>query len=144
MHVVDANVLVHAANADCAEHLRCRELIEGWRDGAEPWYATWNVLYEFLKVTTHPGILSRPWSTDAAWGFVEGLSASPRFGVLVATPAHRATAAQCLPHVAGLRGNLWHDFHTAVLMREHGIRTIYTRDTDFHRFPWIDVVDPLA
>ena len=35
------------------------------------------------------------------------------------------------------------DAHTAVLMREHGVRRIYTRDTDFHRFPFIEVVDPL-
>lgn len=27
---------------------------------------------------------------------------------------------------------------------EHGIRRIYTRDTDFHRFPFLDVIDPLA
>jgi predicted nucleic acid-binding protein len=28
-------------------------------------------------------------------------------------------------------------------MREHGIRAIYTRDADFHRFPGIEVRDPL-
>ena len=27
-------------------------------------------------------------------------------------------------------------------MREHGIRRIYTRDVDFHRFPFLEVVDP--
>jgi predicted nucleic acid-binding protein len=29
-------------------------------------------------------------------------------------------------------------------MREHGIRRVYTRDTDFHRFPWVEVIDPAA
>ena len=28
-------------------------------------------------------------------------------------------------------------------MREHGVRRIYTRDTDFHRLPFLEVVDPL-
>jgi hypothetical protein len=28
--------------------------------------------------------------------------------------------------------------------REHGIRRIYTRDTDFHRFPFLEPIDPLA
>ena len=37
-----------------------------------------------------------------------------------------------------------HDAHTAILMREHGIRRIVTRDADFHRFPFLEVVDPLA
>ena len=31
----------------------------------------------------------------------------------------------------------------AVLMREHGVSRICTRDTDFHRFPFLSVVDPL-
>ena len=46
-----------------------------------------------------------------------------------------------LPH---LRGNILHDAHTAVLMREHGIERIVTRDADFHRFPFVRVIDPLA
>jgi predicted nucleic acid-binding protein len=32
---------------------------------------------------------------------------------------------------------------TAILMREHGISTIYTRDADFRRFPFLQVVDPV-
>ena len=47
----------------------------------------------------------------------------------------------CTPQLAG---NLAHDAHTAALMREHGIRRIYTRDTDFHRFPFLEPVDPLS
>jgi predicted nucleic acid-binding protein len=30
-----------------------------------------------------------------------------------------------------------------VLLREHGIARICTRDADFHRFPFLTVVDPL-
>lgn len=29
-------------------------------------------------------------------------------------------------------------------MREHGVRRIYTRDTDFHRFRFIEPLDPLT
>ena len=42
-----------------------------------------------------------------------------------------------------VRGNQMYDLHTAVLMREHGVSRICTRDTGFHRFPFLDVVDPL-
>ncbi len=34
--------------------------------------------------------------------------------------------------------------HTAVLMREHRIRRIVTRDADFHRFTFLAAVDPLT
>jgi predicted nucleic acid-binding protein len=37
-----------------------------------------------------------------------------------------------------------HDTQTAVLMREHGIKRVYTRDMDFHRFPFLEAVDPAA
>jgi predicted nucleic acid-binding protein len=29
-------------------------------------------------------------------------------------------------------------------MREHGIRRICTRDTDFHRFPFLEAIDPMT
>jgi uncharacterized protein len=50
-----------------------------------------------------------------------------------------ATVIEELPY---LKGSIMYDVHTAVLMREHGIREICTRDTDFHRFPFIKVIDP--
>jgi toxin-antitoxin system PIN domain toxin len=142
--VVDTNVLVYAANASSPFHPACRQALEGWRRGPGAWYATWAILYEFLRVTTHPRVLSPAWSAGQAWSFVESLLASPGFGVLVATARHAAVVAEVLRDVPHLSGNLVHDAHTAVLMREHGIRRVYTRDTDFHRFPWVEVVDPAA
>ena len=41
-------------------------------------------------------------------------------------------------------GNLMHDAQTAVLMREHGIKRVYTRDTDFYRFPFPEPLDPMT
>jgi len=32
-----------------------------------------------------------------------------------------------------------HDFHIAVLMREHGVVDIATLDSDFRLFPWVFV-----
>lgn len=34
-----------------------------------------------------------------------------------------------------LAGNVVSDVHTAVLMRENGVRAIYTNDGDCNRFP---------
>jgi predicted nucleic acid-binding protein len=52
--------------------------------------------------------------------------------------------AEVIEEVPLLAGNVLHDAATAVLMREHGIRQIYTRDTDFHRFPFLEGIDPLS
>jgi hypothetical protein len=53
-------------------------------------------------------------------------------------------ASEVFDEVPGVSGNLVFDAHTAILMREHGIRRIYTRDADFNRFPFLDVIDPTS
>lgn len=144
MFVVDTNILVYAANQDSASHATCRELIERARGEASAWYVTWPIVYEFLRVTTHPRVLRSPWVCSLAWGFIQALLASPGLGLLSPTDRHAQVAEQVLAEVPHLAGNLMHDVHTAVLMREHGVRRIYTRDTDFHRFPFLEPVDPVT
>ncbi|NVL93574.1 MAG: PIN domain-containing protein, partial [Desulfobacterales bacterium] len=74
----------------------------------------------------------------------EAVLASPSLGVLIPTERHAEVAAGVMREIPHLSGNLMHDAQTAILMREHGIKTIYTRDTDFHRFPFLEPVDPVS
>ena len=140
---VDTNILVCAADEDSELHSRCYELLEEWRGQASAWYVTWGILYEFLRVTTHSRVFRTPWSAQQAWRFVEAVLASPSLGVLIATERHVDVATEVIREIPHLSGNLMHDAQTAILMREHGIKMIYTRDTDFHRFPFLEPVDPL-
>ena len=144
MFVVDTNVLVYAADESSPEHARCRMLVERWRRGASAWYLTWSIAYEFLRVVTHPRVMRRPWPAAEAVGFLTVLQASASLGWLVPTDRHAAVLDDVVHQVPALAGNLIHDTHTAVLMREHGIRRICTRDTDFHRFPFVEPIDPLT
>lgn len=63
--------------------------------------------------------------------------------LLYAVDADSEFHAPCRNLIEEARGNLIHNLHTATLMREHGIARIVTRDTDFHRFGFLEVVDPL-
>ncbi len=144
MFVVDTNVLVYAADEDSPFYRPCRDCLHAWRGQASAWYVTWSILYEFLRVTTHPRVFRNPWPAARAWQFVEALLASPALGVLIPTERHAAVAAEVFKDIPHLSGNLMHDTQTAVLMREHGIKRVYTRDTDFHRFPFLEAVDPAA
>ena len=143
MLTVDTNVLVYAADIDSPHHGACRDWLERRRVRPDAWYATWPILYEFLRVTTHPRVMRRPWRMRSAWGFVTALLASPGLSVLAATTRHEDVASEVIAEMPELSGNLVHDAHTAILMREHGVRQICTRDTDFHRFPFLEVIDPL-
>lgn len=144
MALVDTNVLVYAAHGEAPEHHACRRLLERLASDRFPWFTTWPILYEFLRVVTHPRVFRSPASASEAWSFLEPLLASPGLQILVQTDRHEDVAAGTVQEISGLRGNLFHDAHTAVLMREHGVRRIYTRDTDFHRFSFLEVLDPLV
>ena len=143
MLVFDTNVLLHAADEHSDISAPCRRRLDDARRDPAPAFLTWSICYEFLRVSTHARVFRSPWSAVAACGFISNLLASPEFEVLVATPRHAAVLAQTLAELPDLRGNVMHDVHTAVLMREHGISRICTRDTGFHRFPFLTVVDPL-
>lgn len=143
MLVLDTNVLLDAANEESDFHERCLRWVDRSRRDPSPTFLTWNICYEFMRVSTHPRVLSSPWSPLEAWNFVETLLGSPGLALLRATHRHQAVLTQTLSEMPHVRGNVVHDLHTAVLMREHGIVRICTRDTDFHRFPFLEVVDPL-
>lgn len=143
MFVVDTNVLVYAADRDAPGHDRCRERLLEWRAQSTPWYLTWGIVYEFLRITTHPRVFRAPWTPSQAWAFIEAVLAARTLSMLTETERHAALLAELLTEVPQLTGNLLHDAHTAALMREHGISVIYSRDSDFHRFPRLEVRDPL-
>jgi toxin-antitoxin system PIN domain toxin len=142
MFVVDTNILVYASDRDSPFFDRARVQVEEWCSRAGAWYLTWGIVYEFLRVVTHPRILRHPWEAGKSWNFIEALRAAPSLGFLVPTDRHATAAAEVIAQTPHLGGNILLDAQTAVLMKEHGIRRIYTRDTDFHRFPFLEVVDP--
>lgn len=142
MFVVDTNILIYAADEDSPFHPCCRKLIENWRQQTSPWYVTWGILYEFLRVVTHPRVFRHPWAIAEAWKFIEALLASPALDILIPGEKHFETASEVIRELPFLNGNLLYDAQTAILMKEHGIKRIYTRDIDFHRFPFIEPVDP--
>jgi predicted nucleic acid-binding protein len=49
MFVVDTNILLYAANSDCPEHSACLDSLQRSRSQKGAWYATWNILYGFVR-----------------------------------------------------------------------------------------------
>ncbi len=143
MRVVDTNILLYAADRDSEFHDPCRHLLEHLREDAVPSYLSWNICYEFLRVSTHPRVFRSPWDSGHAWSFIDSILSGPGFGLLTETSRHQAILKQTMAELPDLRGNILHDVHTAVTMRENGINQIYTRDTDFARFPFLTMIDPL-
>lgn len=144
MLVVDANVLLHAVNTASPHHARARERLAQWSAVPGQIGLTWSIVYEFLRVATHPAVFPKPLRFADAWSFVDALLSQARARVLVATDDHASLLAGAAAELPDAAGSRFHDLHTALLMREHGVAEIQTADTDFHRFPWVRAVNPLA
>ena len=142
MFVVDTNILIYAADRESPFHEKSFQLLETSRRQASAWYLTWGICYEFLRVATHPQVFRKPWNIQGAWSFLTRLQESASLGFLIPTERHPQVAAEFFQEMPLLSGNILHDAQTAILMKEHGIRKIYTRDTDFHRFSFLEPNDP--
>lgn len=91
------------------------------------------------NISTHTRVFYRLILFDQAWLFISTLLVSPSLRLLLEGERHAKIAARKFQELQDLQGNIIYDAHTAILMREHGIRQIYTRDTDFHRFSFLGV-----
>ena len=144
MFVVDTNVLLHAVNSTSPHHAKARSLLEDWLTGPHVIHLTWGIVYEFLRVSTHRAVFPKPLTFPQAMAFLAALTDNPRVEVLVETPEHGTRLKAAAREIPTVTGSRFHDLHTAVLMKEHGLFAIWTEDSDFHRFPGIRPTNPFA
>ena len=140
--LVDTNIFLHAVNSSSPEHRVAREFLEDHIAARTPWATTWPILYEFLRVSTHARVFSRPLKPKQALEFVQALTSSEDVTMLSPTARHADTLAATVKELSHPGGNLFHDIHTAVLMREHGVREIITADADFLQYRFLAVTNP--
>jgi hypothetical protein len=141
--LVDTNVLAYAVNRDCDEHRAAGAALEGWLSAPVPWAITWGIVYEFLRVVTHPRIFRRPLTAGQALAFLEPILGADVVTVLAPTARHEALLWSTVREFGTPAGNVFHDLQTAVIMREHGISEIMTADTDFRKFSFLTVTNPV-
>ncbi len=141
--LIDTNLLLYAANEDAPEHSTAKAFLESATASPETWFLTDGILYEFLRVVTHPKVFPRPLDWNEALDFLDPLIEADNLQRLQPGENHWKTLRALLPLLTHPSGNLFFDIRTATLMREHGVRLIYTTDTDFLQFPDIEAVNPL-
>jgi len=140
---VDANLLLFASDRASPRHERARAAIDQLVAGPRIVYMFWPVLMAYVRIATHPTLFVHPVDPEVARRNVGSFLALPH----VAAPgegegfwSHFVAVAED----ADPRGNLVSDAHLVALMRQHGVRTLWSNDRDFRRFSDIEVHDPFA
>jgi len=141
--LIDTNVFLHAANSASPFHQSARSFLDEHVQNGTSWCTTWPIVYEFLRVSTHGRVFPKPLKAKQALAFLEPLLALEEVTVLVETDRHFHLLERTTEELSHPAGNLFHDIHTATLMREYGIREIVTADTDFLQFGFLTVLNPL-
>ncbi|MCX6946328.1 MAG: PIN domain-containing protein [Verrucomicrobia bacterium] len=130
--ILDTNILLYAANRDCREHTSARKFLENALRSAGLAYLTEGICYEFLRASTHPKVFPSPLDGPQALAWIHTLLEAPNFHLLSTGPNHWHTLSSLLSGLHAPSG------------KEHGIRTIYTADTDFLQFKELEVINPLS
>jgi hypothetical protein len=140
---VDVNVLLYASDTSSPRHAAALDFLEQRGSDPDLFGIAWATIMAFLRISTHPRIFASPLSPGDALGNVQSLVSLPRVRVLSEEEGFLDTYRDVTVHFP-VRGNLVPDAHLAALLRQHGVRRLYTVDRDFRKFDFLEVVDPFA
>lgn len=140
--IVDANILIFAADGRSRFHERAAGWLEGSLNGDTRIGLPWESTGAFLRIATHPKAMADPLSPDVAFRQVQEWLGAPAAWIPTPQDGH----AQVLGELIGryeLRGRRIPDAHLAALAITHGV-PVASADTDFARFEDLRWVNPLA
>ena len=141
---VDANVLVYASDTASPHHERAREFVTALSTGPGLIYLFWPTVMAYLRITTHPRIFTTPLAPKEAMGNITSLLDRPYIKAIGEESADFWQTYAFTSEGVWPRGNLIPDAHIVALMHQHGVSTIWTRDSDFRKFKGIEAKDPFA
>jgi toxin-antitoxin system PIN domain toxin len=140
---LDVNILLYASDEASSFHAPARVFLAARASDPEVPGIAWSTLTAYLRISTHPAIFRRP---------LDSATAEANAAALLGLPQARPLGEQdgfweaYLEVTSGqaMRGNMVPDAHLAAILRQNGIRTIYTRDVGFRRFSFLRAVDPFS
>lgn len=140
---LDANILIYASDESSAHHRRAVRFLRESLDEEDLICLTWQTLMAYQRISTHPRIFQNPLSPKEAWSNIRKLINRPRARII----SEQDGFADEYEWVTGsfpVRGNLVPDAHLATILRQHGVGVLYSTDTDFRKFDFLNVVNPFV
>lgn len=139
---IDVNILLYSCDSESPLQQGAELFLGARKDDPELLCLTWVTLMSYHRMATHPGIFKNPLSPEEAWSNIEYLLRLPQVRLIA---EEEGLAEHYLEVTSGMhaRGNLVPDAHLAAILRQHGVKTIYSADRDFRKFDFLKVINPL-
>ncbi len=138
---IDTNVLVYASDKGSPFRAAATRFLKGAAAETDLLFLAWPVIFAYLRIVTHPSILGEPLRPKEAEANVDVLLSFPNVRVLPEDASLWRTYRSVTGEIV-VRGNLVSDAHFAALLRHHGVRVLYTNDSDFRKFRFLEVRNP--
>lgn len=142
MKLLDANLLLLAANTDASVHRDAVGWLEDALSGTETVGFAWMVLLAFLRISTRHRVFPHPLPPAVALDLVDAWLTHPTATIVHPTARHAAVLRGLIGN-SGVAGDLVMDAHLAALAIEHGAE-LYSTDKDFAQFPDLRWRNPLS
>lgn len=142
MILVDANLLLYAANHAAPEHPRARSWLDARLNGTIRVALPWPSLLAFVRLASNPVVVREPVTPAEAWRQAEEWLACESAWIPLPGARHHEILGALVNH-AWVTSRLVPDAHLAALAIEHGL-TLCSADGDFAKFPNLKWDNPLA
>jgi len=140
---LDVNVLLYASDRTSDRHTRAWQFLDTCAKGPELLCLAWPTLMSYLRISTHPTIFSEPLSPQEALANIAALLGLPHVRPVSELDGFLDAYRQVTGGLSA-RGNLVPDAHLATILFQHGVRTLYSHDRDFRKFPSLELRDPFV
>lgn len=140
---IDVNILLYSSDQSSGFHARALEFVESCAASSEPLFLAYLTLLSYVRMATHPRIFTNPLTPSEAFQNVRKLANLPQVRLISERDGFLDVYDEMTRDLT-VRANLVPDAHLATLLRQHGVSTLYTNNTDdFETFGFLDVRNPL-
>jgi len=139
MTALDTNVIVGIMVSSSSLH---EESMKGMAHLNDDLCTTPTNIGETLRILTHPKIFSSPLKTGAAVSAISELLESYSVRILDEDTHWWKSLAEIERQIPGLKGNEVFDARIAICLKQHNVKRIFTRDSDFKKYSFLQVVRP--
>ncbi len=143
MYSIDANIFIYAAIKGHERQAAAEEFLNHILSTQEPCLLCWETLHAFVRIVTNPSIFAKPMSFTRACEYAETIIHLAQVEMLSPT-AESFRIFSDYAEIMPLKGKIVSDAIIASQLEAAGVRTIYTNDRDFNKFPGLKPKNPFV
>ncbi len=137
MTALDTNILVAIMVESSSFH---KEAVEGLENLNDDLCTTPTNIGEVLRLLTHPKVFSSPLKITKAISALADLMSCYNIRILEENNNWWKLLNEIAKEIPGLKGNEIFDARIAICLKQNNVRRIYTRDSDFKKYSFLQPI----